>query len=107
MNNLNLLADQSSTTLWAQWWKSTTSLELNLEELAELEVYLSTLKFSQIRIREQEDELVWDRNDSCIFTPRKGYLHLIQETSQDEPLWWWKKILKINGLGQTSFRRLE
>jgi hypothetical protein len=96
LNNLNSLVDRSLTTLWAQGWKSTTSLELNIEESAELEVYLTTLKFSQIRIREQEYELVWDINDSGIYTPRKGYLHLIQETSQVEPLLWWKKIWKIN-----------
>ena len=96
LGSLNSLADQSST-IWAQGWKSATTLDLNIEESTKLERYLIALKTSQIRIREQEDELVWDRNDSGIYTPKEGYLHLIQETSQVEPLWWWKKIWKING----------
>ena len=88
--------DLPSTTLWAEGWKIATTLNLNTKDSTEFENYLNALFLSQIRIREQEDELVWDINDSGIYTPRKGYLHLIQENCQDEPLQWWKKIWKIN-----------
>jgi hypothetical protein len=94
--SLNSLADQPSTTLWAQGWKSATDLDLNVEESAELKSYLTALKTSQIRLRDQEDELVWDRNDSGIYTPKEGYNHLIQDLVQAEPVWWWKKIWKVN-----------
>jgi hypothetical protein len=97
LNSLNSLADQPSTTLWAQGWKTATTLNLNTEDSTEFENYRNALFLSQIRIREQEDELVWDRNESGIYTPKEGYLQLMQDFSEAEPVWWWKKIWKING----------
>ena len=71
LNSLNLLADHPSTTLWDQGWKTTTTLNLNTEDSTEFENDQNALFLSQIRIREQEDELVWDKNESGIYTPKK------------------------------------
>jgi hypothetical protein len=62
-----------------------------------LENYRNSFFHSQIRIREQEDKLVWDKNESGIYTPNEGYSQLMQELSEAKPVWWWKKIWKING----------
>jgi hypothetical protein len=57
--------------------------------------YISELKRSQIRLRDQDDELIWDIAPSGIYTPKEGYTHLSIDLHQREPVWWWKKLWKI------------
>ena len=86
LNSLNSLADHPSTTLWAQGWKTASTLNLNTDDSTELENYRNSFFHSQIRIREQEDKLVWDKNESGIYTPNEGYSQLMQELSEAKPV---------------------
>jgi hypothetical protein len=60
-----------------------------------MERYITSLKRSQIRLRDYEDELIWDLTTSGIYTPKDGYIKLNLDLVQREPVWWWKKIWKL------------
>jgi hypothetical protein len=95
-DTLNKLVDPDTTNFWTQGWKLATDLDLNDADTTEMERYITVLKTTQVRLRDQEDELVWDRTASGIYTPKEGYNFLIQEQVQAEPIWWWKKLWRIN-----------
>jgi len=75
-DTLNKLAEPRLTNLWSQGWKPTISLGLEEEEVIELERYITIFKISQIKLRDSEDELIWDTAPSGIYTPKFGYIKL-------------------------------
>jgi hypothetical protein len=64
-----------------------TDLELNEADTIEMESYITVLKTIQVRLRDQEDELVWERIASGIYTPKEGYNFLIQEQVHAKSIW--------------------
>jgi hypothetical protein len=40
-----------------------------------MNIYITELKRSQIRLRDWDDELIWDLAPSGIYTPKEGYTH--------------------------------
>jgi hypothetical protein len=70
-------------------------LGLEEEDITELDRYITDLKRSQIRLRDCEDELIWDSAPSGIYTPKDGYTRLNLDLFQREPVWWWKKLWKL------------
>ena len=66
--------------LMEQGWLS--SVYLGLVEELDINTwngYLAILKTSHIRFNNNEDLLVWNQDKSGKYTPKGGYLHLIQE----------------------------
>jgi len=65
-------------------------------EAIELERYINILKISQIRLRDCEDELIWDSTPSGIYTPKLGYLKLNSYLAQRETVCWWGNDPKMD-----------
>jgi hypothetical protein len=82
IDSLNNLGDPRLTTFWSQGWKETNGLGLDNVEVIELERYINMLKISQIRLKDCEDELIWDTTPSGIYTPKLGYLKLNLDLAQ-------------------------
>jgi len=61
-----------------------SGLELNDADTSEMEIYITILKETQVRLRDQEDKLVWDRTASGLYTPKEGYAFLFREQVQVE-----------------------
>jgi hypothetical protein len=95
-DTLDKLVDPDQTTIWSQGWKSVVDFGLDDVDATELERYITGLKRTQVRLRDQEDELIWDQTTSGFYTPKDGYTYLIRELVQSEPAWWWKKLWRIN-----------
>jgi hypothetical protein len=99
--SLNNLADPRLTTLWSQGWKEANRLGLSEDDTIELERYINFLNISQIRLRDCEDELIWDSAPSGTYTPKLGYLKLNSDLGQRETVWWWGKLWKIKSPAKT------
>ena len=50
------------------------------------------LKASHIRFRNEEDVLVWNQAKPGVYSPKCGYMHLIQEQHDRETKWWWNML---------------
>jgi hypothetical protein len=96
IETLNNLVEPRLTTIWSQGWKEENRLGLDDDEVLELERYINLLKITQIRLRDREDELIWDTTPSGIYTPKLGYLKLNSDLLQRESVWWWGKLWKLN-----------
>jgi hypothetical protein len=55
--------------------------------------YIDALKRSHIRFTNIEDELVWKKNSTGLYTPKVGYIALNLPLHQ-LPKWWWKSLWK-------------
>jgi hypothetical protein len=98
---LSSLADPNRSTLWSQGWKDPLRLGLSEEEKSELERYIYCLKFSQIRLSDSEDELIWDPAPSGIYSPKLGYLKSNSDLGPQESVWWWRKLWKVKSPTKT------
>ena len=65
------------------------------QEIISWNVYLALLKSSHVRISNEADLLVWSQSKSGKYTPKAGYLHLIQDMNEVEISWWWKLLWKL------------
>lgn len=99
--SLNNLVDPRLTTLWSQGWKEANKLRLSEDDTIELERYINFLNISQIRLRDCENELIWDSAPSGTYTPKLGYLKLNSDMGQRETIWWWGKLWKIKNPAKT------
>ena len=51
--------------------------------------YLTILKSSHIRFRNEVDVLVWNQAKTGKYTLKGGYMHLTLEQNERECAWWW------------------
>ena len=65
-------------------------------ETKELEVYIGALNHYQIKLRERDDVLIWDADQSGKYTPKEGYIKLSVVGANRAEVWWWKTLWKIN-----------
>ena len=68
-----------------QGWLS--SNDLGLVENLDINAwngYLTILKSSHIRLRNEEDVLVWNQAKSGKYSPKVGYMHLILEQHEKD-----------------------
>ena len=67
----------------------------------ELVRYIGELNRTLIQLRDREDELVWDVEPHGYYNPKGGYLKLSADGLLKDPIWWWKKLWKINSPPKT------
>jgi len=91
---LGQMADEQSSSLFAQGWKSARSLGLEGDFVPEFDRYISALRNSHIRLRDREDTLIWEKDPGGEYSPKAGYLSISQEPELDGTKWWWKKLWK-------------
>ena len=64
------------------------------EDVSSWNFSLSLLKASQVRLSNVNDKLVWNLSKSIVYSPKEGYLHLL-DRSELEVSWWWKVLWKL------------
>lgn len=67
---LNQLPDPLRSIPWGQAWKSNLSLGLEGEDAIKLSRYYYDLSRAQVKLRDFEDELIWDSDLQGLYTPR-------------------------------------
>jgi hypothetical protein len=82
---LSQVGDPVNTSIWAQEWKSHHELGLDDGFEASWASYTRALKLAHIRLKDQEDELVWVADPFGIYTPKVGYIHLNMDLQLREP----------------------
>lgn len=48
-----------------------------------------------ISVQDREYELIWDVDPNGIYSPKANYTFLSAKMQEREPVWWWKKLLKL------------
>ena len=78
------------TNLMEQGWLSSYDLGLvENQDIIAWNGYIVTVKANLIRFKDEEDVLVWNQAKSGVYSPKFGYMHLIQEQHDRETEWWW------------------
>jgi hypothetical protein len=57
--------------------------------------YTNTLKYNNVKIKEDDDQLVWSLNPTGKCVPRICYKALTKEKREGEHVWWWRTIYKL------------
>jgi len=83
------IADQEHTDILHQAWKS--ALQLNLPQRWHLawREFCEALIESHIRIIEGPDELIWHQAENGNYTPKAGYIQLIDQKKPEVLASWW------------------
>ena len=81
---------------WEQSWVRASDLGLPEPETREMEMYIGDLYRDQIKVRDKEDSLIWDVDQSGKYTPKEDYIKLGVEGMNRVVVWWWKTLWKIH-----------
>jgi len=76
-------------------WYSVAYLGLDVENLEHWDRYTMSLRDSHIRLVEKDDELIWNLDDTGVYTPKQGYDILSQDMNNREVAWWWSLLWKL------------
>jgi hypothetical protein len=57
--------------------------------------YTDALKDSNVKLGEDEDQLLWSLNPSRTYAPKLGYRALVEEGLVGQLVWWWRIIWKL------------
>jgi hypothetical protein len=92
--HLNQIADEQQTTIWRQGWKDAQALNLEEQLSVHWSAYIRSLQLSHIKIKDQDDELIWKFSPFGVYTPKDGYSFLMINLRPQAPDWWWKGVWK-------------
>ena len=90
VKTLHHIADSESTNLWHQGWISGKKINLPAEMTMHWDCYIFALLSAHIHIFYHEDETIWDYIQTCIYTPKVGYIQLNLNVFNRDIKWWWK-----------------
>jgi len=80
------------STFLHQAWKSAHSLLIPQQWHHHWEDYTATLTESHVRITEGEDEIIWEHAKNGQYSPKEGYLCLV-DIHKPQPIdLWWKGV---------------
>ena len=84
------------TLLNEQGWLSANFLGLfDFQDVLCWNGYLAILKASHVRLSNNADILVWNPSKTGKYTPKEGYVHLLQDRIGLELSQWWKVLWKL------------
>jgi hypothetical protein len=53
------------------------------------------MKDGNVRLKDEEDQLIWSLNPVGAYVPKIGYKALIEEGREGHHFWWWKTVWKL------------
>lgn len=86
------IGDQQHSTIFSQAWIIDRQWQLTDEWNSIWKDYIQALTESHIRLKEDEDELIWDVSKSGHYVPKIGYYKLIQAKNPDTHKSWWSAL---------------
>ena len=84
------------TLLSEQGWLSANILGLSdIQDVLCWNGFVAIIKSSHVRLTNSVDILVWNLSKNGKYTPREGYVHLLQDRFGLDLSWWWKVLWKL------------
>ena len=65
---------------------------MDLQDVSLWNGFIAILKASNIRLSNAVDEIVWIQSKSGKYSPKDGYLQLIEDRNEVDISYWWKEI---------------
>eukprot|EP00253_Pinus_taeda_P026822 PITA_26822 len=93
---ISQIADPDHTDIFHQAWKSAIQLSLPQRWHTTWDEYREALMESHIHITEGPDELIWHKVDHGVYTPKDGYIHLIEGKKPTDCASWWQSLWKLS-----------
>lgn len=95
ITHINQIADGVHSTILHQAWKSATAQNIPRSQVQEWNNYTNALSKAHIRITDGEDELIWAHAKHGKYSPKEGYLVLLERYKPLDLLPWWKHLWKL------------
>lgn len=92
---LNQVEKVGQSNIWGQAWKSAEDLGLNIRWHHEWSSYINELHRSHVRIKNEQDNLIWAHGKTGGYTPKEGYSFLMEKKGWSAPEWWSKSLWKL------------
>eukprot|EP00253_Pinus_taeda_P002680 PITA_02680 len=83
------------SSIWGQAWKNAEDLGLNIRWHDEWAIFVNELLRSNVRIKNDQDVLLWAQGKSGEYSPKDGYSFLMGKKGWPDPEWWAKKLWKL------------
>eukprot|EP00253_Pinus_taeda_P008825 PITA_08825 len=92
---LNQVEKVGQSTIWGQAWLSAEDLGLHIRWHPEWSQYISELHRSHVRLKNDQDNLIWAHGISGGYSPKEGYNYLMEKKGWGDPEWWSKNLWKL------------
>eukprot|EP00253_Pinus_taeda_P035163 PITA_35163 len=93
--SLNQVEKVRHSSIWGQAWKSGEDLDLEAPWWNEWNAYIQELSRTNVRIKDESDQLVWAHADTGEYSPRNGYKFIMLRKGWEEPEWWDRNLWKL------------
>lgn len=95
ISNLNQVEKVGLSTIWGQAWKNDEDLDLNLRWKNEWASYIQELHRTNVRLKDEPDQLIWAQGKTGDYSPKDGYTFLMAKKGWGVPDWWAKNIWEL------------
>eukprot|EP00253_Pinus_taeda_P031126 PITA_31126 len=92
---LNQVEKVGHSTIWGQAWKNAEDLGLNIRWYNEWASYIEELQRSNVRIKNDQDVLMWAQGKTGVYSPKDGYSFLMDKKGWAAPEWWSKNLWQL------------
>eukprot|EP00253_Pinus_taeda_P021761 PITA_21761 len=82
---LNQVEKIGLSSIWGQAWKSAEELGLNIRWHNEWASYIEELQRSNVRIKNEQDVLMWAQGKTGVYSPKDGYSFLMDKKGWAAP----------------------
>eukprot|EP00253_Pinus_taeda_P009579 PITA_09579 len=92
---LNQVEKVGQSTIWGEAWKNAEDLGLNIRWHNEWASYIEELHRSNVRIKTDQDVLMWAQGKTRLYSPKDGYSFLMEKKGWATPEWWSKNLWQL------------
>jgi len=89
------IGDPQRSNIFTQAWVTDRQWHLPEDWSAPWQGYIQALTETHIKLQEEEDELIWAPAKSGSYTPKLGYLKLIEAKKPDILKSWWRDVWQL------------
>eukprot|EP00253_Pinus_taeda_P025808 PITA_25808 len=101
VTHITNIADPENSSFFQQAWKTAQELYIPGHWRQDWEDFTEALTQAHIRITQEEDEVVWAFEKNGKYSPKEGYLKLIQHLQPETIQQWWKALWKLKAASRT------
>eukprot|EP00253_Pinus_taeda_P006972 PITA_06972 len=92
---LNQVEKVGPYSIWGQTWKNAEDLGLNIRWHNEWASFIEELQRSNVRIKNEQDVLLWAQGKTGVYSPKDGYSFLMNKKGWAVSEWWSKNLWKL------------
>eukprot|EP00253_Pinus_taeda_P022728 PITA_22728 len=92
---LNQVEKVGQSTIWGQAWKNAVDMGLNIRWHNEWSSFIDEFHRSNVRIKTEPDVLMWAHGKIGVYSPKDGYVFLMEKKGWAAPEWWSRNLWKL------------